>query len=249
MNETITLYWAPAHGLGSQYDFSHLYPAPLSLYEELTPLKVDLKDNRDDYLRCPAVSNRLKKTFVFRSTTNTNVRIIDGNYVSYEVISEDDQRRHQTTIELLHKPTIENHLLLNYMHPIIFFTDVPSLNVSISPPFFHKTVHSEYGVIVPGEFDVANWFRPMNFEFQLWNGVKELRIPAGEPIGYVECQTNAKIELRKFRLTPSLNKLSSSLIHVSPHRRFTKLSEKYKLFRNARISQGILREIRDNLVD
>lgn len=245
----ITLYWAPAHGLGNQYDFSHLYPSPLSLYEELTSLKVDLKDNRDDYLRCPAVGNRLKKTFVFRTTTNTSVKIIDGSYIAYEFSSEDDMRRHQTTVELLHKPTLNGHYLLNYMHPVIFFTDAPSMTVSISPPYFQKTVHSEYGVIVPGEFDVAKWFRPMNFEFQLWEGVTELRVPAGEPIGYVECQTDARVVLKKFNLTQKLNRLSSSLIHVSPHRRFAKLSEKYKLFTNAKISGGILREIQDNLVE
>lgn len=245
----ITLYWAPAHGLGAQYDFSHLYPFPSSLFEELSPLKVDLKNNRDDYLRCPAVGNRLKKIFVFRSSADTHVNVIDGQHISYNIHSDDDQRRYQTSVDILHQPTLENCLLLNYVHPIIFFTDAPSLTVSISPPFFHKTVHSNYGAIVPGEFDVANWFRPMNFEFQLWSGVTELHVPAGEPIGYVECQTDAKIELRKFRLTPSLNRLSSSLIHVSPHRRFTKLSEKYKLFKNARISQGILKEIQDNLVD
>jgi hypothetical protein len=104
-------------------------------------------------------------------------------------------------------------------------------------------------VIVPGEFDVAQWFRPMNFEFQLWDGVTELRVPAGEPIGYIECHTSAKVTLRKFHLTERLNKLSSSLIHVSPHRRFAKLTEKYKLFNNAKIGKGILREIQDNLVD
>lgn len=249
MTDQITLYWAPAHGLGNQYEFTHLYPEPLSLYEEISPLKVDLKDNRDDYLRCPAVSNRLRKIFVFRATTNTSVKVVDGQFISYEISSDDDQRRHQTTIELLHKPTLQNHILLNYMHPVIFFTDAPSLTVSISPPYFQKSVHSEFGAIVPGEFNVAKWFRPMNFEFQLWEGVSELKVPANDPIGYVECQTEAKVVLRKFNLTPRLNKLSSSLIHVSPHRRFTKLREKYSLFERARISGGILREIQENLVD
>lgn len=249
MTDQITLYWAPAHGLGNQYEFTHLYPEPLSLYEELSPLKVDLKDNRDDYLRCPAVSNRLRKIFVFRATTNTSVKVVDGQFVSYEISSDDDQRRHQTTIELLHKPTLQNHILLNYMHPVIFFTDAPSLTVSISPPYFQKSVHSAFGAIVPGEFNVAKWFRPMNFEFQLWEGVSELKVPANDPIGYVECQTEAKVVLRKFNLTPRLNKLSSSLIHVSPHRRFTKLREKYSLFERSKISGGILREIQENLVD
>lgn len=249
MTDQITLYWAPAHGLGNQYEFSHLYPEPLSLYEELALLKVNLKDNRDDYLRCPAVSNRLRKIFVFRATTNTHVKVIDEQYLSYEIMSEEDQRRHQTSIEILHKPTLQNHLILNYMHPVIFFTDAPSLVVSMSPPYFQKTFHSQFGAIVPGEFDVAKWFRPMNFEFQLWDGVDELHIPANDPIGYVECHTDAKVVLRKFHLTPQLNRLSSSLIHVSPHRRFAKLREKYSLFERAKISGGILRQIQENLVD
>jgi len=248
-NGEIDVYWAPAHGLGNQYDFSHLYPFPISLYEELAPHKVDLKDNRDDFLRCPAVGNKLKKIFVFRSTTNTKVRIIDGQYISYEVQSEDDQRRHQTSVELLHKPTLEGMWLLNYMHPVIFFSDAPSLVASMTPPYFHKTVSSQYGAIVPGEFNIAQWFRPMNFEFQLWKGVEELHVPAGEPIGYVEFATDARVNLRRFHLTPHLNKLSSSLIHVSPHRRFTKLKEKYLLFNQSKIRGGILKEIRDNLAD
>lgn len=247
--EKLTIYWAPAHALGTQYEFSHLYPFPVSLYEDIAPQKADLKENRDDFLRCPAVSNKLKKTFVFRSTTNTHVKVVDGQYVSYWVTSEEDKRRHQTTVELLHQPTLQNRILLNYLHPVVFFAEADSLMMSLTPPYFHQTEHSKYGVIVPGEFDIVNWFRPINFEFQLWEGIDELIVPAGEPLGYVDFQTNMQIELRRFNMTNNLGKVASSLIHVSPHRRYAKLSEKYKLFRNARISQGILREIRDNLVD
>jgi len=247
-NNKITVYWSPSHALGSQYEYNHLYPFPDSLYQELAPLKADLKENRDDFLRCPAVGNKMKKTFVFRSSTDTHVKIVDGQYVSYWVNSEDDKRRHQTTVELLHSPTLLNHFLLNYLHPVIFFTDVDSLIMSLTPPYFHKTTHSQYGAIVPGEFDIASWFRPINFEFQLWEGVDELIVPAGEPLGYVDFHTSSQVELRRFNMTQNLKKISSSLVHVSPHRRYAKLSEKYKLFRNARISQGILREIRDNLV-
>jgi hypothetical protein len=247
--KTITVYWAPAPALGSQYDFSHLYPFPKTLFEEMAPLKDDLKNNRDDYLRCPAVSNKFKKIYVFRSSTDTKVKIINDEYISYEVKSENDDRRYQNTIELIHKPTLKNQLLLNYSNPIIFFTDAPSLVISITPPYFHKTKSSEYGIIVPGEFDVANWFRAMNFEFQLWSGVKELHVPANEPLGYFEIVTNQKINLRRFKMTPYLTKLSSSLIHVSPHNRFAKLAEKYALFKNSKISNGILREVQANLVD
>jgi hypothetical protein len=247
--DKIVIYWAPAHGLGHSYDFSHLYPFPKSLFDELSTKKTNPKQNTDDYLRCPAVRHKLKKIFVIRSSTNTKVKIIDGQGISYETLSENDNRRHQTTIESIHNPTLENQMLLNYSHPIIFFADSPSLVASLTPPYFHQTTHSAFGAIVPGEFDVSNWFRAMNFEFQLWQGVNELHVPADEPIGYVEFQTDRQIELRRFKLTNGLNRLSSSLIHVSPHRRFAKLSEKYKLFKNANISKGILREIQDNLMD
>lgn len=247
MSKTTHVYWASAHALDAIYTYEHLYKPMVSLYEEMLEKKANLKANKSDFLRCPAVNKKMKKIFVMRSSTNTNIRINEDNEISYELASADDGDRHQTLVELLHEPTIENRILVNYMHPIIFFTDDESLTVSITPPYFHKTIHSDYGVIVPGEFDVANWFRPMNFEFQLWDGVRELRIPANEPLGYFEFHSENKIELHRFKMTENLTKIWGSLIRVSPHRRFTKLSEKYLMFKQSKLSSIIMKEIQQNL--
>lgn len=245
----VEVFWSPAHSVGVQYNFSHLYPAPKSLYEESFEQKADLKENKDDFFRCPAVSNKMKRTFVFRSVTDTHVKVFGKEHIEYWVANEDDQRRHQTVTEILHEPTMRNRWLVNYLHPIVFFTPEDSLIASMTPPYFEQTESQKYGAIVPGEFDIGKWFRPMNFEFQLWEGVDELRVASGDALGYVQFNTDKKVVLKKFNLNNQLNKITGSLIHVSPFRRFMRLSERYKMFEQSKLKHQILREIRQELME
>ena len=53
----------------------------------------------------------------------------------------------------------------------IFFSE-ENVNLEILPPYLHKTELQNHGVISTGEFNISRWFRPINFEFLLWENEK-----------------------------------------------------------------------------
>ena len=68
--------------------------------------------------------------------------------------------------------------------------------VYFTPPFFQKPGYTQDATILPGEFDVGNWFRPYNFEIQTWSNHGIITLKENEPIFYAEFKTDKKIKLQ-----------------------------------------------------
>jgi len=238
----LTIYWAPYWPAASKYDLNHIYPSPKSLYhywfEQYTPQR-----RPDVYFNCPATSRKMKRTFVFNNIVDTKTKFTDDGTIQYE-----RPDKLQMINELIHPPTINNYRLVNIQYSLLVFCE-ESVIGSMESPFFHKTEMSKYGAIVPGEFDMGKWYRPLNAEIQLWEGCNELHLAANEPIFYLEFLTDRPIILQRYQVTKRLSTIASSLVHVNPLQKFASLSEKYEVFRQSRLSSQILREIRENLVD
>lgn len=247
-SETI-IYWAAFYKPGDLYDLNHLYPDLKSLYEEVAVKKAPLKIDTPDFLRCPATSDLFKSTFVLRAPVDTNVSL---NFQTRREKQIDDslleQSRYKIKLDFLHQPTLLNHNLIEYTHPILFFSEEESMIATLTPPYFEKVKSYESGTIIPGQFDIAKWFRPMNMEFQLWPDINILNIPAGEALCYVQFHTNKKIVLKRFIVNREIEKLIASIAQVSALKRFARLSERYKAFEQSQSKQRVLKLIQKQLV-
>lgn len=244
-----TIYWAPTYSARATHDVNHLYAEPKPLYEEVCEKAAPLKENLRNFLRCPATSDLLKHTFVVRAPVDTNVSI---NFGSKQVKQLDTSVAYKDTYKIkfdfYHQPTLLNHNLIDYNHSLIFFSEEETMMTTLTPPYFEKVSSYESGVIVPGRFDTAKWFRPMNMEFQLWPGVTTLNIPAGEALCYVHFDTDKKIVLRRFITNYEIEKLIASFTTVSPFKKFAHLSSRYKMFEESRSKQRVLKLIQKQLI-
>ena len=247
-SETI-VYWAPAYSARDAYDLNHLYAEPKSVYEEMVAKKAPLKDVSSDFLRCPATSSLLKNTFSVRAPVDTHVSL---NFDSRRIkqIGENASNEHSYKIKFnfLHQPTLLNHNLINYVHPIVFFSEEDTMVATLTPPYFERVSSYQFGTIVPGRFDVAKWFRPMNMEFQLWPGVDTLNVPAGEALCYLHFDTEKKIVLKRFVTNNEIEKLIGSFVNVSPFRKFARLSDRYRMFEESQSKQRVLKVIKKQLI-
>ena len=248
MSETI-IYWAPAYQSRDHYDLNHLYATPKSIYEEIAIHKAPLKDVvSDDYLRCPATSKFLKNTFVVRAPVDTHANLnFKTSRANHVIDSPADERTYKVKLNFTHQPTLINRNLIDYSHPILFFSEEESMIATLTSPYFEKVSSYDYGTIIPGQFDIGKWFRPMNFEFQLWEGVDSIKISAGEALGYINFQTDKKIILKRFNTTRDMDKLISSILDVSPFKKFARLSDRYKVFEQSQSKQKILKLIQKQL--
>jgi hypothetical protein len=247
-SETI-IYWAPGHSSGEHFDLNHLYPNLKSLYEESVEKKASLKDNTNDFLRCPAFSDLAKNTFVHRAPVDTHATFdFKRSRVNYVFGSPADEDRYRVKLEFKHQPTLQDHNLIQYTWPILFFSEEDSMVATLTAPYFERTVSQDYGVIVPGRFDVGKWFRHMNAEFQLWSGVSEIKIPANEALFYVHFDTDKKIVFKRFIINREIERLRASIVGVSPLRKFARLSERYKAFEQSQSKQRVLKLIQKQLI-
>jgi len=245
-----TIYWAATRGSNAEtYDLNHLYPEVRSLYEEIVPRKVSLKDNLNDFLRCPAFSDLAKNTFVHRAPVDTRATLdFDRKRASHIFDNQLDKNKFQVRLDFMREPTIEGHNLIQYNWPVVFFSEEDSMMATLTAPYFERTTSSQYGVVVPGRFDIGKWFRPMNMEFQLWEGVSEIRVAAGEALCYLHFDTDKKITLRRFIMNRELDRIVLSTLKVSPFRRFARLSDRYGVFERSQSKQRVLKLIRQQIV-
>ena len=241
--DVINVYWAPCPNSLVLSDF--MYPDPKTLFSELTEKKI--KDGLDprSFFSCPAVKNKFKNTLVFKN-------IIDSEYEYHEDSNKKNIfnpiSKNYLDFNLDRKPALTTGPQLMLGLSYIFFAD-EDLEAHFSSPTFHKPGYTNYGSIFPGNFNIGSWFRPYNFEVQLWEKSGKFIIKEDEPIFYVNFQTDKKIKLHRFVLNEKLVDYSKQCVHSS----FTikpnlSLLKRYEMFKNSRLNDQILQEIKKSVV-
>jgi hypothetical protein len=244
-NDTVNIYWAPyiAYDSGSKRDWSMLYPEPTNLYSDLSKLKVINNDSKKSFFVCPAIKNTFKNTYVFKNILNSE----------YEYdIEKDPPFFPKSEIHLGYSikrmqaistgPSVQ--MSLSYM----FFAD-QDIDALFLPPMFHKPKYTNYGTTFPGEYNIGSWFRPYNFEIQLWNTAGKLILEEDEPIFYTKFLTNKTIKMNRFNFNEKLFDYSQ---HCTSSPQFLKanipLIDRYSRFKESKMNYSILKEIKQNLV-
>lgn len=243
--DPITLYWSHrTPQRPDQIDLSSLYAKPKILFSDVRSHKLDTAPS-DSILACPAVSNKFKKTIIFESPMDC----------SYEYDFTDGKEEFRPTTEsfmgygVVRPPALDYgphlHLGLDYL----LFADEP-LNAFFSPPYFHKPQYTNYGTILPGEFDIGQWFRGYAFELQMWNNKGELHLKEAEPVFYLEFKTDRPIHIKRFNTNQMLmNYAIENSLSTQMFGRGQSLLTRYNRFNKVGMREKILTEIKKNLID
>jgi hypothetical protein len=241
----ITVYWAPFTTFkDEESEWTYLYPKPKTLFSDLLTNK-NKESLNSSFFACPAISDKFKKTLVFRNSFDSSYRFdFSGDNRIFEHTSEHFISNKKVRVSpLTDGPSIE--FGLHY----IFFADEP-LNVSFTPPYFHKPQYTVYGSNVPGDFDIGQWFRPYNFEVQMWKDKGEFHMKEDEPLFYVEFNTDRDIIFKRFNCTPKLQQYSQSNLFLTKlFGRGQSLLSRYSKFNQSGMREKILFDIKNNLLD
>lgn len=239
----INVYWAPfydKHPAGPSLD---IYYGKLEhgRREFINNLNDDLGFN-DNFLNCPSFNDLFKNIVLFRNMSDAYAKV-EGSQVIAKNPDHD-----QIAFNVIRKNTLKNRVLIKYEMSWILFADKP-LKMSTSSPYLHESVHTSYGHIVPGIFDIGQWFRPINLEFTLNEGIDEIFIPAGDPLIYLNFHTDEKIQFHRFELDHNLQKIALSVLRTRTMGSFSPLRKVYKYFNDTHLKGLILKNIRHNLLD
>ena len=242
-NDVANIYWAPIFDSSSHdesINWSILYPDPINLYDTLRPEMANTEPGKNMFY-CPAFKGLTSNTFVFRNPMDADFYLDDSNRIA-------TKNKNYVTIKIAHGPSIKNSILLEYVLKWIFFAEDSDIEVIVTSPYFDTPNHLQYGNIVPGRFSISNWFRSVNAEFNLKPGVKQLKIEKDEPILYITFNTNKKINLIRFDMNESLNASKNACAKSSDWESWVPLAARYKRFKESRMKDSILREIKKNIV-
>ena len=244
MKKEINLYWAPAiipdEG---ELGLDILYPKPKFLFNEYASKRADHADTAN-FLSCPAVANKFKKTLVFKSPASFSYSY---NFEESSLIKPITQNNIPMFIN--RGPTLEDGPLISVALSYLLFADEP-LSCYFTPPMFSKPGYTKEVSLIPGEFDIGQWFRPFNLEFQFWNKSGELKFQKDEHLFYAELKTDKKINIHRFNLNPILhNYIASHTKSVNYFGRGESLITRYQRFKDTGMREKILTEIKKNIID
>jgi hypothetical protein len=228
-DEEVVVYWASCENK------EELYTDPVSLYSSLKSKK-EKRFKEQGFFSCPSFKDITSNTYIFSSTSDNMYKLdIPNGRLEFT----------ETSVEAssVRPPSIENCFLFKLSLSWIFFSE-ESLVMEITPAYFSETSHTEFGAIVPGAFDIGRWFRPINAEFQLWDGVDAFSLPKEEPIFYAKFNTNKKVIVKRFYMNKEIESIKKqhveSKVSLNP---FLTLDNRYKSFESSSVSKELISAI------
>jgi len=244
--DTINVYWAPqaSYEIDGK-NWNMLYPEPTNLFAEMQKLKTPEAGTRT-YFSCPATSKRFKNTYVFRndlfSSYTYDFTLGEGkNY--FTPVSPT-----YLNTEVKRPPSIKTGPLVEFKLFYSVFSDEP-LEASFTPPMMHPAQYTRYGTSIPGDFDIGQWFRPYPLEMQMWNMKGEFHLKEGEPLFYVYFNTDKKINLQRFEMNAKINSYIDACSTSSQVWGMgVPLVKRYQRFKESKMREMVLNEIKANLV-
>lgn len=184
---------------------------------------------------CPAIRDKHSNTFY--STFPYDLK----------VIFEDKLITNKPKVIEQRTGLYENSYAFNWHYNRIFFSPIPQI-METSPAFLHQTSYTQYGHAPSGAFDIGRWFRPSAPTFQLWSGVNEFKALKYEAHLYFNFPSENNIELKEFKMTDFLYKISSASVSHKQLISKQNLHSLYARFSQSGLSRKITTEIEANLL-
>ena len=193
----------------------------------------------DGYQFCTALHNLIDTTYIFRAPFDADVSFDDNSLI----IRNEQNYLYWGNRDGSFKNNISVDLLLGF----IMFSE-ESLDFSITPPYMHKTSQTDWGFLCSVKWDIARWFRPVVFIFQLWEGKKRLYFKAGEPLAYFTFHTDRPIDFIEFKMTTDIHEMLQACLRHKVIIKFEKLHELYDRFVASGMRNRVLTEIKKNVI-
>jgi hypothetical protein len=243
----INVYWAPFYqastieDYNAKMDWNMLYYDPDTVYDDLK-INANEENIKRSFFSCPVFSKTYKNTYVYKNT-------LESSFVFEKDKVKSVSRNGHVGLNIARDPSMMNSNNLEYNLHWIFFSDEP-LIATFTAPYFHIADYSSKVSLIPGEFDIGQWFRPYNLEYISSKESDSFVFKENDPLFYVKFNTDKKVVLKRFNLNEKLytygvsSKNSPLLLESS-----VSLSKRYKRFNQSRMKDIVLSEIKKNLVD
>jgi hypothetical protein len=231
MKKKAIVYWTQFTALDRITTTNLLFESPKHIWTTLP------KDGIDSYRACSATKGFFNNTYVINNPIDLELTISNNGT---GIVPDDG-------VVFINNPAYSNQHTISLDYSWLFFSE-DNINVAIYPPYLHNTTSSKYGAIHAGSFNISKWFRPVVPQYTLWENVNNFKSISGEPIMYVDFQTDDKVELRQFELTPEIVEVVRGVLgfkYILPR---TTLKELYHRFISSKRDKRLLKLIKENIL-
>lgn len=246
-DDEVVVYWAPHSLIDRQHQQILLDIKPRSLMADIQKrravnpiIPTSMKEpHPGEYQSCSALHSLAENMFVIKSPFSANINLTENGVI------ENGQMYGGWFRERI--SSLNNAYAIDFDMAYMFFCEEP-LEVTITPPYMHRTVQSQQGFISAVGFDISSWFRPFVLIYQLWEGVNNITIEEDEPIAYLKFNTKKKVVFKPFKLTSEIdNQILACLEHkhIKPYQ---SMEELYDRFHRTGMYDRVLREIKANVI-
>jgi len=152
------------------------------------------------FLKCPAHTDFLKNTFVFCAPFDLTIDLeinesIDEVKLYCKNITQDVFESIIDTRFLHNKHRVISKYPVIGIDWLTVFTANRSTMIQMLPAFMHRNDFTEKTTIVPGEYDISKWTRPIETVFEIRSNAETIVIKKGDAISYVKFLSDDSIKL------------------------------------------------------
>lgn len=156
------------------------------------------------FLKCPAHTDFIKNTFVWCAPWDMtlNIEVDDGNGNGTIWVEGMSQEQFEKVIDTRflfdHERGIDPHPVIGVDWLCTFQTEKSTL-IQLMPAFMHYNDFTSKAWVIPGEFDISKWTRPVEIVFEIKNLKERIEIKKGDAIAYVKflCDDGDNVKLEK----------------------------------------------------
>lgn len=189
-------------------------------------------------LKCPAHRASKQNIYTIPFPTSMDITFDDTGSIL-------NAGAHKSLIEVY--PSVTSRITFNIKFPILFFSE-ESVTIEILPPYLHDPVSAKHGHVAVGSFNIAKWFRPVNFEFVLWPDRKDFVCNEGDPMAYVKFHAKSPVILKEFKPDQKVFDTTiacSSICSVDSKR---SLEYRYDQFKKSGMKKSLLSSIKAHVL-
>jgi len=197
------------------------------------------KDHSVNFFACPACKSYTDNLFYIKNPLDFNIRINSNNTV--------DSRSPASSLITSIRDFNDSSLILDYFMSISFFSE-KEISVSVMPPFFYNPP-ADGAHLIPGEFNIGSWFRPLNATYFIKNKDVDFVLKKDDPLFFIKFNTKDKIDFKEFYFTDSLTGIVDSTVGLKKFKRNVPILDLYHSFKEEKLNKIVLKEIRKSLID
>jgi hypothetical protein len=247
--EPIVVYWAPEAILEKEHQ-------QIMLDIALKPVMSDIQKRRDKkivqagpnaedphangYHKCTALHELTENMFYIKAPFAVDIEFDDSGKV----------KRGQSYSGWFHDrvSSLKNGNSADFDLCYMLFCE-ESLNVSITPPYLHKTSQPEYGYVSAVKWDIGSWFRPFVLIYQLWEGKQRIYFEKDEPLAYITFDTKREIIFKEYKINETIINIANTCLKHKTIIPLETMQKLYDRFVKTSIKKRLISEIKKNLIE